>query len=175
MKQRCLSAAVLMLALALAAPAAHASLLSGEALDTAANVVSWIVILLVPMAVIAIFLYVHVLPELIAERNQHPHKQSIKVLCILSLFFGGLLWPFAWLWAYTKPLGYRAVYGTDKHDDHYLAIAERMRLGSIDANELAHARAELTAMEAKGTLSPQLRALVRDIDAMATAPVAGDD
>jgi len=47
----------------LAAPGlAHASLLSGEALDTAANVVSWVVIIVVPLVVIVAFFYVHVLP-----------------------------------------------------------------------------------------------------------------
>jgi hypothetical protein len=103
-------------AAALLAPAAaHASFLSGEALDTAANILSWVILIAMPILAIGAFLYVHVLPELIAERRQHPHKDSIKVLCILSLFFGGLLWPFAWLWAYTRPIGYRAIYGTEKH------------------------------------------------------------
>jgi len=55
---RVLAAAVL------AAPAlAHASFLSGDALDTMANVLSWVVIVLVPLAAIGAFLYVHVLPR----------------------------------------------------------------------------------------------------------------
>jgi hypothetical protein len=29
------------------------------------------------------------------------------------LFFGGLLWPLAWLWAYSKPVFYKMAYGTD--------------------------------------------------------------
>jgi hypothetical protein len=161
------------LAAALLPAAAHASFLSGEAMDTAANVLSWIVIVFVPLALIGLFLFVHVLPELIAERRHHPQKSSIKVLCMLSLFFGGMLWPLAWLWAYTKPVGYRAAYGTDKHDDHYLALGERARLGTVDAEELAHARAELAAMKAKGALSPELNALVNDMDALADAPGAG--
>jgi CBS domain containing-hemolysin-like protein len=169
-RPRVVGRAALALGVSLAPALAHASLLSGEALDTAANVISWIVIIFVPLAAIGLFLYVHVLPEVIAERQHHPQKQSIKVLCILSLFFGGLLWPLAWLWAYTKPVGYRAAYGTEKHDDHYLAIGERLRLGSVDAKELAQARAELAAMQAKGSLSPQLRALVADIDSITAVP-----
>jgi CBS domain containing-hemolysin-like protein len=161
-------------ALALASPAASASFLSGEALDTAANVLSWVVILFVPLAVIALFLYVHVLPELIAERRQHPHKDSIKVLCMLSLFFGGLLWPFAWLWAYTKPIGYRAIYGTEKHDDHYLAMAEKARLGTAAPEELAQARAELAEMGRKGTLSPQLQAAAADMENRAPQAAAAE-
>ena len=35
------------------------------------------------------------------------------MLCLLSLFFGGLLWPIAWLWAYSKPVLYKMAYGTD--------------------------------------------------------------
>jgi hypothetical protein len=38
----------------------------------------------------------------------------------LSLVFGGLLWPLAWLWAYSKPVFHKLAYGTDKiaHDEH---------------------------------------------------------
>jgi len=158
------------LALAIAPAAAHASFLSGEALDTAANVMSWVILFLVPAVVIAIFWYVHILPEVIAEKRHHPQKDSIKVLCILSLFFGGMLWPFAWLWAYTKPLAYRAVYGSEKHDDYYLALGERVRLGTATPLEIAQARDELAAMRAKGTLSPELSALAADLDRLAGAP-----
>ncbi len=37
---------------------------------------------------------------------------------MLSLVFGGLLWPLAWLWAYSKPVFYKMAYGTDKGDYH---------------------------------------------------------
>ena len=157
--------------LAAAAPfAAHASFLSGDTLDAAANVLAWVILFLVPLVVIAIFWYVHILPEVIAEKRHHPQKDSIKVLCILSLFFGGMLWPFAWLWAYTKPLAYRAVYGSEKHDDYYLALGERVRLGTATPLEIAQARDELAAMRAKGTLSPELSALAADLDRLAGAP-----
>ena len=109
---------ILALAGAAAPGAGHASFLSGETLDTAANMLSWLILFLVPCVAIAVFLYVHVLPEVIAERNQHPHKHSIKVLCILSLFFGGMLWPVAWLWAYSKPVMFKLAYGTDVDDSH---------------------------------------------------------
>lgn len=156
---------------ALSSPlAARASFLSGDALDAAANVLSWIVIFLVPLLAIGLFLFVHVLPEKIAEKRQHPHKDSIKVLCILSLFFGGLLWPFAWLWAYTKPIGYKAIYGTEKHDDHYLEMGELAESGQLTAEQLAQLRAELAAMAAKGPLSPQLRAMVERLDHAVPAP-----
>ncbi len=62
---------------------------------------------------------VHVLPEKIAHKRHHPQAEAIHTLCLLSLVFGGLLWPIAWLWAYTKPVGYKLAYGTDKHPDYY--------------------------------------------------------
>jgi len=97
---------------------AHASLLSGEALDTAANVVAWIALIVVPVVLIAVFWIVHILPEQIAEKRRHPQLDAIKTLCLLSLVFGGLLWPLAWLWAYTKPVLHKMAYGTDKADHH---------------------------------------------------------
>ena len=166
-------AVILCVAMAAIAPSlAHASFLSGEALDTAANVLSWVVIVVVPLAAIGGFLYVHVLPEKIAEKNEHPHKHSIKVLCILSLFFGGLLWPFAWLWAYTKPVGYRMVYGTEKHEDYHLELGEKARAGELDQVGLEHLHHELKSMEAKGALTPKLQRLLSDIDALRARAVA---
>jgi hypothetical protein len=95
-----------------AAPA-HAALLHGDALDTVANVISWFVIILAPLIGIAVFWLVHILPEKIAEKKRHPQTKAIQCLCLLSLVFGGLLWPLAWLWAYSKPVLYRMAYGTD--------------------------------------------------------------
>jgi hypothetical protein len=93
-----------LLALLVSAPAsAHASFFKGEALDTAADVLAWVVLVIVPIVAIAVFWLVHILPEKIAEKKQHPQSKAIQTLCLLSLAFGGLLWPFAWLWAYTKP------------------------------------------------------------------------
>src|SRR4051812_48993312 len=152
-----------------ASPLAHASFLSGDALDTAADWASWFVIAFVPLVAIGAFLFVHVLPEKIAEKRQHPHKDSIKVLCILSLFFGGLLWPLAWLWAYTKPIGYRAIYGSDKHDDYYIEEGEKALQGQLAPDEVQHLRIELAAMAAKGSQSPELRRLTEQLDEMAAA------
>jgi hypothetical protein len=148
---------------------AHASLFKGEALDTFANGLSWFILVVMPLAAIGIFLYVHVLPELIAEKRQHPHKDSIKMLCILSLFFGGLLWPFAWLWAYTKPVAYRAVYGVEKHEDHYREMGAKARAGELPSEDVAQLRAELAAMAQKGALPPDLRQLAADLE-VADAP-----
>ncbi len=86
--------------------------------DKVADVVSWVALIVAPIIMITVFLMVHVLPEKIAEKRNHPQAQAIKTLCILSLFFGGLLWPLAWIWTYSKPVFYKMAYGTDKGDYH---------------------------------------------------------
>jgi hypothetical protein len=62
------------LAASLAAPAAHAAFLSGEALDTAADVLAIVVLFLVPAVAIVLFWIVHVLPEKIAHKRHHPQR-----------------------------------------------------------------------------------------------------
>jgi CBS domain containing-hemolysin-like protein len=107
------SAALLFAAGLSAAAPAHASLFSGDTLDLVANILAWIVLFVAPVIAIGVFWLVHILPEKIAENRHHPQAQAIKTLCLLSLFFGGLLWPLAWLWAYSKPVLYKLAYGVD--------------------------------------------------------------
>ena len=113
-----------LIAAALLALPAQASMFKGEALDTVADVMSWVVIVLVPIVGIVVFWLVHILPEKIAERKKHPQAKAIQVLCLLSLFFGGLLWPLAWLWAYSKPVLYKLAYGTDTVEPEHGAPAK---------------------------------------------------
>src|SRR5262245_28525530 len=145
--------------LVLAALPARASFLSGEALDTFADILAIIVLFLVPCVVIVLFWIVHVLPEKIAHKRHHPQRDAITTLCLLSLVFGGLLWPLAWIWAYTKPIGYRLAYGTDRHEDYYEEMALKHREGKLLREEVLHLREELEAMEARGALPPRLRAI----------------
>ena len=104
-------------ALSVACPA-HASLFSGDTLDAVANALAWIVLFIAPVIAITVFWIVHILPEKIAEKRHHPQANAIKTLCLLSLFFGGLLWPLAWLWAYSKPVFHKLAYGTDVDMTH---------------------------------------------------------
>src|SRR5262245_6329461 len=106
------TAAATLFALTLA-PSAHASVFSGDTLDSVANALAWIVLFIAPIAAIGVFLIIHILPEKIAEKKKHPQLNAIKTLCLLSLVFGGMLWPLAWLWAYTKPVIHKLAYGTD--------------------------------------------------------------
>ena len=93
---------------------AHASLLSPELEDKLATGIALFVIFVVPCVLIALFWMVHILPEQIAHKRNHPQFEAIRTLCLLSLVFGGLLWPIAWVWAYTKPVMHKLAYGTDK-------------------------------------------------------------
>lgn len=152
---------------------AFASFLSGEALDAAASVVAWVVICIVPIVGIVLFWIVHVMPEKIAEKRHHPQKEAIHTLCLLSLVFGGLLWPIAWLWAYTKPVGYRLAYGTEKHDNYYLDLGEKAKSGALLQEDIAHLQHELDAMAAKGTLPANLKTLREELAALRIEPTAG--
>jgi hypothetical protein len=145
--------------IALAAPPVRASFLSGDALDTMADILALVVLFVVPAIVIVLFWIVHVLPEKIAHKRHHPQKDAITTLCLLSLFFGGLLWPLAWIWAYTKPIGYRLAYGTDRHPEYFDEMALKHSEGKLLSDEVAHLREELEVMEARGALPPRLRAL----------------
>ena len=154
------------------APSAHASFLPPEMMDSAATYLAWFVICAVPIGGIVLFWLVHVLPEKIAHKRHHPQKDAIHTLCLLSLLFGGLLWPIAWLWAFTKPVAYRLAYGTEKHEDYYHELGAKAHAGELLEHELAHLREELDAMAAKGTLTAELKVLRRDLVA-ATAAAAG--
>lgn len=157
---------LLAVVLALFAQAARASLLSGDALDTAADWLAIVVLFVVPVVVIVVFWLVHILPEKIAEKRHHPQKAAINTLCLLSLFFGGLLWPLAWIWAFTRPVGYRMAYGTDKHEDYFTERGERAKGGDLLAAEIDSLRKELDGMASRGQLPPELATLRADLDAV---------
>jgi len=147
-------------ATAMAIPSiAQASFLPPEAMDAAATYIAWFVIIVMPIGAIVLFWLVHVLPEKIAEKRHHPQKDAIHTLCLLSLLFGGLLWPLAWLWAYMKPVAHQLAYGTDKHEDYFHEMGEKARAGKLSGNELSHLRDELDFLSARGALSARLRTL----------------
>jgi hypothetical protein len=157
---------------ALGALPAHAAFLSGETLDTAADILAIVVLIIVPVVAIVLFWIVHVLPEKIAHKRHHPQRDAITTLCLLSLVFGGLLWPLAWLWAYTKPVAYRVAYGTDRHQDYYDEMAEKHHAGELASEEIRHLRDDLAAMEARGALPPKLKTLKEDLDRITPADAA---
>jgi CBS domain containing-hemolysin-like protein len=130
--------------LALPAPA-HASLFQGETLDSIANGISWVVLIVAPIIGISAFWLVHILPEKIAHKKMHPQTRAIQCLCLLSLCFGGLLWPIAWLWAYTKPVLHKMAYGTDVDE----SLGHHGEEVSKEENEIEKLRARIAELEAK--------------------------
>jgi len=130
---------------------ASASLLSHEAEDKLAGFLAVFILFFVPVVGIVLFWLVHIMPEKIAHNRHHPQFEAIRMLCLLSLVFGGLLWPLAWLWAYTKPIGYKLAYGTDKvdHDALENGDAGHGPSGQSESAELKAVRAELAALQAR--------------------------
>ena len=124
---------------------AHASLFHGETLDAIANGISWVVLVIAPIIGIAVFWLVHILPEKIAHKKKHPQTRAIQCLCLLSLCFGGLLWPIAWLWAYSKPVLHKLAYGTDV-DESLGHVDEKVK---GEGNEIEKLRARVAELEAK--------------------------
>jgi len=114
------------LTLALLTAPAHASMFKGEALDTAADILTWVVLIVAP----------------------HPQAKAIQTLCILSLFFGGLLWPLAWLWAYTKPVMYKLAYGTDTVEPEH-GDKDKPAEAQADTEELKRLRAQVAELQSR--------------------------
>ena len=136
----------------LAPAAARASMFQGETLDAVANGIAWVVLNIVPIVLIVVFWLVHILPEKIAEKKKHPQAKAIQVLCLLSLVFGGMLWPLAWLWAYSKPVLYKMAYGTDVGEDHHGTTTESPETAASPEaarQEIDQLRAQLAALEAR--------------------------
>jgi hypothetical protein len=181
---RRLMASTLTLGALLALPSpAHASLLSHEAEDKLATFLALFVIFIVPVVLIVLFWMVHILPEKIAHKRHHPQFEAIRTLCLLSLVFGGLLWPLAWIWAYTKPVMHKMAYGTDKASSEVDAEGSVWDEGT--KQEPSHAPAatlalhsappptaavglhdRLARLEQRGVPASELTALRADLDAL---------
>lgn len=121
---------------------AHASMFQGETLDAIANGISWVVLVIAPIIGITVFWLVHILPEKIAHNRKHPQTGAIQCLCLLSLCFGGLLWPIAWLWAYTKPVLHKMAYGTDV-DETLSHLETDLKADEAEIEELRNRIVEL--------------------------------
>src|SRR5207244_5918304 len=118
---------------------------SSDLLDSIANGISWVVLIIAPIIGISAFWLVHILPEKIAHKKMHPQTKAIQCLCLLSLCFGGILWPLAWLWTYTKPVLHKMAYGTDVDESHSHAGEEVTK----EENEIGKLRARVAELEGK--------------------------
>src|SRR5678816_2105181 len=149
-RPRCRRAVLFVAFAILALPShAHASLFHGETLDSIANGISWFVLIIAPIIGITVFWLVHILPEKIAHKKKHPQTKAIQCLCLLSLAFGGLLWPIAWLWAYSKPVLHKLAYGTDVDE----SLGHHGEDEKKEDSEVERLRARVVELETK--LSPR--------------------
>jgi CBS domain containing-hemolysin-like protein len=168
------AAAAALLGLVAAFPA-HASFMQGETLAKAANVLAIVVIVVVPIVGIVVFWLVHVLPEKIAHKRHHPQTEAIQVLCLLSLVFGGLLWPLAWLWAYTKPVLYKMAYGTDKAPDSEASAPAPGTETGVLREDVARLRTDLEKLMAQGGAPRELSAIRDQLAALEPRLAAGPE
>ena len=122
---------------------------------------SWVVLCIVPIVAIALFWIVHVLPEKIAHKRHHPQTRrdpdavpavaGLRRPAVADRLAVGLHQ------ADRLPLAY----GTDKHEDYHLEMAEKAAPARSARAELAHLRDELDAMSARGALPPELTRAAR--------------
>ncbi|GJM63819.1 hypothetical protein PEDI_43710 [Persicobacter diffluens] len=91
------------LLLLLAVPQEAAAMISPDKVNAVADVMVWVVMCIVPPIGLWIFWKIHVIPEQVAKKRNHPQKDAIHMMCLLSLVMGGMLWPMALVWAYSGP------------------------------------------------------------------------
>jgi hypothetical protein len=165
------AAALFALVMVLLSPGeARASFMPPEVEDKLATFLALFIIFVVPVVLIVLFWMVHVLPEKIAHKRHHPQFEAIRTLCLLSLVFGGLLWPIAWIWAYTKPVMHKIAYGTDKasheEDAEGEAWDEKKTLHDGGLGLKDSLKDRLARLEQRGVPASEMKALRADLEAL---------
>ena len=143
-----------------------ASFLSPETEDSLATGIAIFVIFVIPVVLITLFWLVHILPEKIAHNRHHPQFEAIRTLCLLSLVFGGMLWPIAWIWAYTKPVVHKLAYGTDTASHEVDEEGSGWDEGKKAAPAPAGLHDRLARIEEHGVPADTLKAIRADIEAL---------
>jgi len=75
------------------------------------------------------------LPGRIAEKREHPQAEAIRVAGWIGLLTLGVLWPFALIWAYTRPNRndeIAALHETVERLGERVAAVERDRSRNLD-------------------------------------------
>ena len=142
--------------------------MSPEFEDKLATFLAIFILFIVPVVLIVLFWMVHILPEQIAHKRNHPQFEAIRTLCLLSLVFGGLLWPLAWIWAYSKPVMHKLAYGTDKlhEDEHEIEVAPAAASGLNLRERSPGLHERLARLEAQNIPDAELSKLRADLDAI---------
>jgi Kef-type K+ transport system membrane component KefB len=66
---------------------------------------AWIVLIVLLITAILIWIVLAMLPGKIAKQRNHPQADAINVSGWLGALMFGVFWPFALIWAFTKPFG----------------------------------------------------------------------
>ena len=87
------------------------------------DIFTFVVLIVIIGAAIILAIVLGALPGKIAKKRKHPQAEAINVCGWLGLLTMGILWPFALIWAYTKPL---KVYHNGS-DDTVQALKEKVK------------------------------------------------
>ena len=63
-----------------------------------------VILLILLVAVVAIWIALAMLPGKIAAKRNHPQAEAINVGGWVGAIIGGILWPLFLIWAFTKPV-----------------------------------------------------------------------
>ena len=67
------------------------------------NILTIVVLIVLVALVGAIVIFLGMLPGRIAKKRNHPQTEAINVASWLGIITGGILWPFALIWAFIRP------------------------------------------------------------------------
>ena len=63
---------------------------------------AWAVMAIILVILTVLIVFLGSLPKKIADKHNHPQADAINAASWLGLFLGGIGWPFALVWAYTR-------------------------------------------------------------------------
>lgn len=64
------------------------------------DIIAWIVLIVLAIALVVIALKLAALPGKIALKRQHPWAEAVNIAGWLAFFLGFAFWPLALVWAY---------------------------------------------------------------------------
>ena len=64
------------------------------------DLAAWTVLIVLILSIVAVAIFLAMLPGTIAKNRDHPWAQAVSVAGWITLFFGLALWPVVLIWAY---------------------------------------------------------------------------
>ena len=64
------------------------------------DVFTWIILIVLVASSVAVFIFLAMLPGIIARKRNHPWAEAVSVAGWVTLICGLALWPVALIWAY---------------------------------------------------------------------------